>query len=131
MSVEFKDLVGVQMLDAVDYGALDGAANIMRVRLCGVTYVFEEDPDDGYRSHLRDVRVADTSDLPIKNVIPMTIVDCELDQDGGILLIKDRANGKVVIEAGTDYSDNYYPFCIMHWNPENLQVNIDKNLSSS
>jgi len=132
--MKLEDLAGIQMLDGVDYGAVmhpdpdnnySGHAdvNCLRVRLCGVIYVFKEDPDDGYRSHLSTVTIDDPMRYPIKNMLPMTLVDCKVRDDNPILEIYDRANGKLIIEVGTNRGDSYYPSCVMNWNPENLHLN--------
>ena len=34
---------------------------------------------------------------------------------------------KIVLEVGTDNTDDYYPYCVMYWTPENLSINIDKS----
>lgn len=64
--MELKDLVGIHMLDAVDYGQVDmrrscgsetELCNMLRMRIDNVTYVCIEDPSDGYRSSMRELRM--------------------------------------------------------------------------
>lgn len=35
----------------------------------------------------------------------------------------DAHNGEIVLRIGTDYSDGYYPRCILEYNPENMHIN--------
>lgn len=131
--MKLADLEGIQMLDGVDFGTgtaqLSGSKcniNIMRVRLCGVIYVFGEGPYGGYRSMLDNITIDNELQNPIKTLLPMTLVDCKVRKDNDILEIFDRANGKLIIEVGTNRDDSYYPSCVMHWNPENLHINEGK-----
>jgi hypothetical protein len=38
----------------------------------------------------------------------------------------DVVTGKVVLEVGTDNTDDYYPYCVMNWYPENLACNVGR-----
>ncbi len=38
----------------------------------------------------------------------------------------DAVTNKLVLEIGTDNADDYYPYCVMDWHPENLAININK-----
>lgn len=130
--MELKDLEGVQALDAVDYGPvrgmcegpISGSPNMLRMRLCGVIYVCEEDPSDGYRSSMEELRIDDPKTHPIQNEFGHVLVRCELDpQENDILRVYDIANNKLVLEVGTDHTDSYYPTYVANWNPENLHIN--------
>jgi hypothetical protein len=37
----------------------------------------------------------------------------------------DVVTGKIVLEIGTDNTDDYYLYCVMNCNPENLVINVD------
>jgi hypothetical protein len=38
----------------------------------------------------------------------------------------DVVTGKVVLEVGTDNTEDYYPYCVMNWSPENLACNVGR-----
>ena len=38
----------------------------------------------------------------------------------------DVVTGKVVLEVGTDITDDYYPYCVLRWSPQNLAINVGK-----
>ena len=128
MKVEFKDLIGLATLDAVDR---DGESvkqwddryedcSLLRFRLSGVMYVALEDPDDGYRSAMAGLFLDTTSVM--KNVFApiLVLVRESTDQNRDTLEILDTRNGKLIIEIGTDISDTYYPVFVASFNPENI-----------
>jgi hypothetical protein len=148
--MELKDLAGIHMLDAVDYGTVlvnhtdswndgDRKVNQLRMRLDNVTYVCEEDPDDGYRSSMRDLRILGSEDKPITNVFGYIVVECRYagsdnerhHKNNGyacgstcdVLEIYDKENGKLIIEVGTENTGEYYPYYVANWNPMNLHIN--------
>lgn len=89
--------------------------------LDGVTYVAIEDSDDGYRSMLDDIQISDTAPLSSFETVEVTIT-WQKDKMHIIQMV-DNANGKVILEIGTDYSDDYYPSFVANWMPQNLTVN--------
>lgn len=137
--VELKSLVGPHVLDAVDmnsstlellaqYNPELEIASTMSFRLDGVVYVALEDPDDGYRSYLRRLIVCEQ---PMKNVSP----PCDVvgvyaegmdDRVSDIVNFIDVVTGQVVLGVGTDNTDDYYPYCVMYWKPENMAINKGK-----
>ena len=126
--MELEDLVGTHMLDGVDYGIVDDMANsgydftnVIRFRLDGIVYTATEDPDDGYRSHMRKLIVNKSS--AIKNSFEPIQVIAEMSDCGNILLVTDTLTGEVVLEVGTDYSDDYYPSFVSNFNPEAMCIN--------
>lgn len=124
-------------LDAVDFqtapeNQYDPDANVMRFRLNGVTYVASEDPEDGYRSSMREIVI---EEKPEKlNSFPGILVHthyCETrsqllgERRGGdgecdILQIIDTVSGKVIVEVGTDRTDDYYPYFVGAFDPKNI-----------
>lgn len=103
--------------------------------LDGITYSAIEDPNDGYRSSLKEVRITDTK---VTNVFPPCTVrvekcsarivdayrqDC---QDDTILFI-DTVTGKTVMEVGTSNADDYYPSYVNSFMPENMSCNMTAN----
>ena len=134
--MELKDLVGLHVLDAVDmeigkiknYMDWDEDAQIIRFRLDGKTYIATEDPDDGYRSHMKDIN---ESTDPMNNSFPpcKVIGSMDEDQENDTLEFKDLVTGKTVLRVGTDNTDDYYPMFISEFNPENMAINQSKGES--
>lgn len=84
-------------------------------------YVFEaiENPDDGYRSYMDEVRAVETDQKLIffkKPVAKVRVVEADPYEDfDGHRLVDD--SGHVWLEFGTDTSDNYYPYCVFQYHP--------------
>lgn len=136
--MELSDLVGIRALDAADYGEIrdprkykyapaDGTVNVLRMRLGGVTYVCEEDPDDGYRSSMQELRTLREGEKEIENVFGYVLVDCRYESKHcDILKVVDIKSGEVVITVGTDRTDDYYPTFVANWNPAGLYFNKER-----
>ena len=133
-SIELSDLVGSGKLDAVDFGTESRErwagefedCEVCRFRLNGTVYIAVEDPSDGYRSSLDELLVQKGAKL--SNVFPKCRVvgvlrhrsrynSCE------ILELIDATTGKVVLEIGTDSTDDYYPSFVASFHPENMAAN--------
>lgn len=124
--MELKDLVGKHQLSGVDYtNGTDGEMNVLFC-LDGVTYEAQEDPDDGYRSYMKELQVTEKR---CTNTFPAQPVLCEWDcdqsgyADDDLLIIKDAENGLTVLKIGTCNTSDYYPWCEMEYTPENLSCN--------
>lgn len=123
------------MLSGVSFSELPPSSEYGDPRSCviftldGVNYAAVEDPSDGYRSYLESLEV--TSKEPDFKFPPqrVNVTHCARKENGGysedcdIWIISDAVNGKPVLEVGTDNHDDYYPMCVMHWTPENMDVN--------
>ena len=134
--MELKDLIGRHMLDAVDFtnekikGWLDEYEDceVCRFRLDGTTYVAVEDPDDGYRSSMRELLVDENATM--SNVFPPIEIEAVYrdkygDYNGAdILILVDVVTGKTVLEIGTDNTDDYYPFFVSSFQPQNMATNL-------
>lgn len=94
--------------------------NAFIIRLDDINFVFAQDPSDGYRSYLSDV---ETTEQKPKYILPDILVRIEPSEDFNGIYIVDTITNSTVLELGTDYSDDYYPCCIMRYYPENLYVN--------
>jgi hypothetical protein len=134
--MELSDLDGKKcQLDAVDfstesikekYGDSYEDCNVMRFRLDGIVYTAIEDPSDGYRSAMREINV--DKNAVIKNTFSPVAVSCEYVKSGlseysdacDILLIKETRSGRVIIEVGTDNTDDYYPSFVASFKPQNI-----------
>ena len=132
--MELKDLVGEHMLDAVDFsdeqvktwGENFAACQVMRFRLDGRVYTATEDPDDGYRSSMREITVGDWS---MTNVFqPVRVIGRhrtagEYGHSSDVLELIDAGTGQTVIEVGTDNDDDYYPSFVASFRPEAMTPN--------
>ena len=127
--MRLEDLKGEHMFSGVDYTEGYEAINIMFC-LDGVTYIAEEDPDDGYRSYMKELRI---SEIPCKNSFEPERVFCEYtekgnyDGDSDILIIKNPITENVILKIGTENVCDYYPSCVMEYHPENMQCNTLKH----
>lgn len=134
--VTLASLVGLHMLDAIDMDSIamprwEGDESfepsaVCRFRLDGTLYSAIEDPNDGYRSSMRDLRVGGSA--PIRNVFgPVQVLCVYRDKQGyhesDLLEFYDAANGKLVLTVGTDNSDDYYPSYVAAFRPEAMSIN--------
>ncbi len=132
--VDLDSLLGGHMLDAVDmftesvkesYGDYFKDCEHIRFRLNGTIYTAIEDPSDGYRSCMESLIV--TPDVEMKNVFPAIQVVGHKKANGygtnDTLELIDAVTGKVVLEVGTDNSDDYYPSFVAAFFPQNMATN--------
>lgn len=142
-TVRMKDLVGKQfILTGVDftnpysdwevsYDSKVEHACSMRMRIDSTTYVFLEDPDDGYRSSLDDIYVHYnmTTDNEFEPVFVRARYyenkndDWEFGDDNEVLEFVDTENDKVIVQVGTANTNDYYPWYVAKYFPENLSIN--------
>ena len=95
-------------------------ADVLRFELDGVTYGAVEDPNDGYRSSMAELRVYEGR--PAHTFDP---VDCQVvyrSEQGyeSCDLIEVIANGHVVLSVGTGNTNDYYPYFVARWDPTPL-----------
>ena len=128
-----KDLVGRHILSGVEFGRVSSerifwvdVANCIKFILDGVTYVAIEDPDDGYRSYMGEIKV---SDEPCSTPLPDIPVVCRMSDDPRktLLIFTDANNGEDIMLLGTSYVDDWYPCCIMQYFPEKMSCNANRN----
>ena len=129
--MELKNLVGKHVLSGVErirgyivlYSFTEEVDGI-RFSLDGVNYECLENPNDGYRSYLNDLKV--TSE-PCRYRFPETEVLCSMSENSyrheDILEVRETKTGKIVLRIGTDNDDAYYPVCIMQYFPQALPCN--------
>lgn len=145
--VELKDLVGKHILDAVDFSNEQVKTwddefedcGVVRFRLDGKVFVATEDPSDGYRSSMRDIALL--GDVPMQNVfVPQAVVGryqaerpaCEgadYTNQTDILELVDEVTGRVVLEVGTDNTDDYYPSFVSSFHPEAMACNQGREVA--
>jgi hypothetical protein len=90
----------------------------------GVTYAAIEDPNDGYRSSLQEIRVLGM-ELPPTARIPPHLVRGRLVDDGTdrVLELVDVETGRPVVRVGTTEVDDYYPCFVGTYDPSALAAN--------
>ena len=132
--MELKDLVGEHLLDAVDFsneqvktwGDSFEDCQVMRFRLDGKCYIATEDPNDGYRSRMRELAVS--NDAEMKNVFaPLKVIGRhrikgDYGDEDDVLELIDVVTGKTVIEVGTFSVDDYYPKFVASFHPEAMGI---------
>lgn len=115
-SVDYNFFVGEHILNAVLYG--ENGNGIFS--LDGVAYEAVEDPDDGYRSYMDEIRVI----KPVEKMFEIPVVVAYIDKDDkDELVFRDSRNGKTVLSLGTDRLDDYYPFYFFDYTPQNIYEN--------
>lgn len=131
--MELKDLIGKHILSGIEVGTKDfknywgDIENrcYIKFTLDGIHYLAMEDPSDGYRSYMEDLQ---TIDVPCEIPLPNVEVVChmaELDSWGGddVLAFIDAVNGKEILKIGTANCNDFYPYCVMEYTPENMSCN--------
>lgn len=133
MELSLEDLIGDHELSGVDESSLSveddcgykADVDIVRFTLDNVTYKATEDPSDGYRSYLEGIEI--TEEKPRNQFIPHAVIGKMKPKDdyqtSEIIQFFDKVTGELVFEVGTDDTEDYYPFCVMFWNPEGLAMN--------
>lgn len=128
--MQLDNLLGRHTLSGVDYlPDYDGqGSNGVMFVLDGTTLALYEDPSDGYRSFAGEVSV--TTDKVKNTFTPQEVEITKQDgynineiADAYTVVFTDVITGATVLELGTDYSDEYYPVAVLHWQPENLSCN--------
>lgn len=125
--MELRELQGTHIWSGIEVGQVNDeddydAGLCFKFTLDGVTYLAIEDEDDGYRSFMRELQV---SSEPCNTPLPDILIRCEYEDgiERDILKIYEVASGNLILEMGTDSTDDYYPYCIMRYYPERLSIN--------
>lgn len=131
---ELDSLLGLHKLDAVDVGSMkvktwgddEGECNTLSFRLDGIVYTAVEDPNDGYRSSMKKLLVEKKR---LKNKFTaIKVVGIKKPpssyQENDTLQFYDAITGKLVLEVGTDNTDDYYPYFVATFIPENMATNV-------
>lgn len=134
--MELQDLLGKHMLSGVDMGHESikntwgddfESCQTLNFTLDGVTYSAIEDPSDGYRSSMNEIRV---TDAPAKNTFApqevLGVMRRDDDYKNDVLDLIDTTTGKVVLSVGTTNTDDYYPSFEAVFAPENMAINAGK-----
>lgn len=96
--------------------------NGIRFILDDITFEAIEDKDDGYRSSMEEIFI---SDEEVKNKFPRVEVSVDYknineDRSADILTLTDKHTGEVILEVGTDNTDDYYPSYVASFMPEKM-----------
>lgn len=129
--MELKDLTGERLLSGVEESTIKNEwswgedCNVVMFIIDGITYKAIEDPDDGYRSHCKDLEITDEK---IRNTFEPQKVIGKMKEGNewgrcDIIEFYDALNCSLVLAIGTDNTDDYYPYCVMNWLPQNLSIN--------
>lgn len=134
--IQLGDLIGTHTLQGIEVGSREFAdcfghieeMGYIKFKLDGLTYMAVEDPDDGYRSYLRDLLVVDEE---CATKLPDIPVACRWMEDtpgpwgeeNEVLIFADAENGKDVLKVGTGNVGDYYPYCVLEYYPENMAIN--------
>lgn len=120
---DLKQLIGPHKLSGVDRSS-EHYANAIDFILDGKELRAIEDENDGYRSMFEKIIT-----LPkgtIKNKFKSVDVIGRWAKNGmPIIELADVKTKKNVLIIGTDETDNWYPFFVAKWNPQNLSLNKD------
>lgn len=133
---DLKDLVGLHMLDAVDFDnkstpAYQGADYnedhaVCRFRLGDTVWEAMEGNDDGYRSSMESFQHVD---VPMVNIFPAIQVmaihrtNGHYGGDDDVLVLIDVKTGKAVLEVGTHDISDYYPSYVATFDPSAMSIN--------
>lgn len=119
-NLDIESFVGEHVLNAVQYG--ENGNGIFS--LDGASYEVVEDPDDGYRSYLDEIKVIE----PVREMysIPVFVVPIEDPDKVGIVFV-DKRSEKPILTFGTDYYESYYPCYFFDYTPQNIAENGGDN----
>jgi len=134
--MQLSDLQGIHLLTGVEQGNeayieyedCEGDRNFIIFGLDNKKYKAIEDPGDGYRSYMNEL---EETEQIIKNALPSVEVYCKMKASetyytNDVLEMWDTTTNKLVLAIGTANTDDYYPYCVMEYNPKNMAINIDK-----
>jgi hypothetical protein len=131
--VKLKDFIGKHVLTGCQSGSMiksnlwNENSNTLDFILDGKTYSAVEDPDDGYRSAMKEIIEARpgltvTNTFPPCEVLGVARFDGQYDKHDAIDFY-DTTTGKVVMSIGTLSVNDYYPCFIANFKPENMAIN--------
>lgn len=136
------DLVGIHIMTGIETGTVkrenwwskeEDICNYVKFKLDGITYMAVEDPDDGYRSCCRELEVVDEE---CRTKLPDILVECKMRDDvrddiwgteeNDILEFYDTNNKQMFMAVGTGNTNDYYPYFVFEYMPEELSCNATK-----
>ena len=136
--MELTDLVGYHRLSGVDmlnesikstWGVRYDDCQVINFILDGITYSAIEDPNDGYRSSMDEIRMDSgivSNTFPEQEVLCMHVTKGKYSGEDDILEFRNVNTGAVIMRIGTENVDDWYPGFVCDWNPEEMDINKDK-----
>lgn len=120
-----KKLCGKHVLSGVSRNYTAHDAECIDFIIDGKTYRAVEDPQDGYRSCLKGIEIANEK-IPANIPDTEVVVSYDTDDDCQILRFYETKYGKEVLAIGTRYVSDTYPVCTFQYSPENLPCNVNR-----
>lgn len=135
-TIELESLVGEHILSGIETGqrtwlncfGSEEDTEYIKFTLDDKTYLAIENPDDGYRSYMEDLEIVDEEcEVKIPNIrVCCHMRDSNRYEKHDVLVFVDIANGKEILAVGTGNFDDYYPYCVFEYTPENMSCNQNK-----
>ena len=134
--MQLDDFLGIHVLTGVDFAVEKATeeyyedANTMAFEMDDKVYLVREDPDDGYRSSMKDIEEVD---IKVVNQFPPCKVkgrrrkNSEYGEKNDVIDFYDVVTGLVVLAIGTENIDDYYPSYVAYFDPRNMKINIPDN----
>lgn len=120
--IKLEDLCGERLLSGVDtLPESNHYCEVINFTLDGKTYTAKQDECDGYRSCMEYVRESDsatTNPFP-----PVRVIGRMMAGNNDALELMDATTGKIVLRVGTENTDDYYPYWVANFFPENMACN--------
>jgi hypothetical protein len=113
-------------MKTLSFDALVGCHAILRAVgdnkfiLGSVIFEVIEDPNDGYRSMLKEVNIVEDPAMYNRSVVNESIT---IEKEKEVFYL----NGKygTILKFGTDYTDTRYPMFVFDYNPAKMSVNTE------
>ena len=135
-SIKLGDLVGEHIFSGVDYipsvlepdDGFTEYGNTIIFCLDGINYMMTEDYEDVYRSTMTDLEVTNRVirnsfiGQPVKVNYIETLNRGFYEEKCDIIQIL-SLDGQTIMEAGTGSTDDYYPYVVFRYYPENMNIN--------
>lgn len=126
--ITLQSLVGAHILTGVDfeenpfvvedYPSTEDSTWVNFI-LDGKTYTAVEDPDDGYRSRMD--RISTSNKKVVNTFKPVKVIGTMgRNYESEIISFYSRVTGELILRIGTDMNDDYYPYFIGEFIPENI-----------
>lgn len=123
--VSLEDLVGPHWLSGVDETRIridddyiNNDSDVITFILDDITFSAVEDPDDGYRSSMRELVIGGYKCDNIFSPIPVV---CKMSEKNDATILEVYWENHLILEVGTDHSDNYYPYFVGYWDPTKIE----------
>lgn len=124
--MRFEDFLGEHLFSGIEIQEDDGTGARLLVTIDGRTFLFRENPDDGYRSFIEE-EVEEINWRPRYN---FNAVKCRVEwqpsPQNRVLMFIDSENEKCFLEVGTADYDDWYPIAVIHFKPENMSCNEER-----